>query len=360
MKAKLILTRGKADREIFELENRNIKIGIYPDCDIIIQDDKFLSGHHASIIFSGTEFFIEDNNSTNGTFINNNKIDKYKLLSGDIINLGDTEFKFIHEAIYDYKDSRRITIGRNPKSDIFLNNVQVSWNHAIVTATEEKGFFIEDNRSSNGIYLNGEKIDKRKLKKGDIIEICDFKLLFDGTVIKYLCEEGKLRLDAVSLTRTVLEGKTILQDVSCSIYPCEFVAIVGTSGAGKSTLLKTLAGIYPPDKGKIFVNGTDFYQKLNFFRPQLGYVPQDDIVHEELTVYKALYYAASLRLPEDTKEKEINELIDNVLEQLELGERKYTQIKKLSGGQRKRVSIGVELLTKPNLFFLDEPTSGLD
>ncbi len=357
MSAKLILRKGQSDK-IFILESNSIKIGCYPDCDLIVEKDKFISGIHALIIYSEEHYFIQDNNSTNGTFINGRRIDRQKLQSGDIIAIGDTEFEFVSTFIS--SPIKKITIGRNPDSHIYLNHVQVSWRHATVYSSPEGNFFIQDNNSINGLYVNGIKTEKKQLDKGDIIQISKFKLIFDGEHIKNLCEEGRLRLDAIGLTRTVSEGKTILNDISLSINPCEFVAIVATSGAGKSTLLKTISGVYPKDRGEVFINGENFYDKIDFFRSRLGYVPQDDIVHEELDVYKALYYAASLRLPEDTKKEEIDNIIDLVIKELELEDGRYTQIKKLSGGQRKRVSIGVELLTKPDLFFLDEPTSGLD
>jgi ABC-type multidrug transport system ATPase subunit len=358
MSAKLTLRKGQSDKAVINLEHKTIKIGCYPDCDLIVEKDKFISGIHALIICSDEHYFIQDNNSTNGTFVNGKRINRQKLQSGDIITIGDAEFEFASSSTS--SSTGKITIGRNPESNIYLNHVQVSWRHAAVYSSPEGKFFIHDNNSINGLYVNGIKIEKQELHKGDIIEISKFKLLFDGTHVKNLCEEGRLRLDALGLTRTVSEGKTILNDISLSIHPCEFVAIVGTSGAGKSTLLKTLSGVYPKDRGDVFINGENFYEKMDFFRNRLGYVPQDDIVHEELDVYKALYYAASLRLPEDTKKEEIDNIIDLVLKEIELEERKYTQIRKLSGGQRKRVSIGVELLTKPDLFFLDEPTSGLD
>jgi len=361
MSAKLTLRKGQSDKTVIDLANETIKIGCYPDCDLIVERDKFISGIHAMIISSEEYYFIQDNDSTNGTYVNGQKIKRQKLQSGDVITIGDTEFEFFSAFTSCLPSpAGKITIGRNPDSDIYLNHVQVSWSHATVYSSREGTFFIQDNNSRNGLYVNGIKTEKKELHKGDVIQIGKYKLLFDGTCIKNLCEEGRLRLDARNLTRTVSENKTILNDISLSIHPCEFVAIVGTSGAGKSTLLKTLSGVYPRDEGDVFINGENFYDKMDFFRSRLGYVPQDDIVHEELDVYKALYYAASLRLPEDTKKEEIDNIIDLVLKEIELEERKYTQIKKLSGGQRKRVSIGVELLTKPDLFFLDEPTSGLD
>jgi len=168
-----------------------------------------------------------------------------------------------------------------------------------------------------------------------------------------------LRLDACDLVYRVGSLK-LLDDVSLSILPTEFVTIVGVSGAGKSTLLNALCGFRPATKGSVFVNGDNLYKNYDAYRTELGYVPQDDIIHQDLTVQQALNFAAQLRLTPNTSEADRRQQVEQVLMDLELQEQAKTYVKNLSGGQRKRVSIGVELLTKPGLFFLDEATSGLD
>src|SRR5206468_1549346 len=149
-------------------------------------------------------------------------------------------------------------------------------------------------------------------------------------------------------------------DLSFTIPPRKFVALVGGSGAGKSTLMDALNGLRPAQSGKVRYNGKDYYHNLASFSSQLGYVPQDDIVHRDLTVERALYYAAKLRLPSDFTEAQIKQRINEVLEDVEMSYRRNLLVSKLSGGQRKRVSIALELLANPSIFFLDEPTSGLD
>ncbi len=136
--------------------------------------------------------------------------------------------------------------------------------------------------------------------------------------------------------------------------------VVGQSGGGKSTLVDAIAGYRPATHGKVLVNNMDIYQNFDAIRNEIGYVPQHDIIHMELTVYQALDFAAQLRMPKDTTKEERHKRIMEVLSDLDLTHRKDVQISGLSGGQQKRVSIGVELLTRPGLFFLDEPTSGLD
>ena len=169
-----------------------------------------------------------------------------------------------------------------------------------------------------------------------------------------------LSLQAVGLNRSVPGAQRILSDVSLRIEPGELVAIVGGSGAGKSTLLEALAGVNPPDGGTVTVGGADLYANLESLRSAIGYVPQEDIIHMDLPLERTLRYSAALRLPPRTTATEVGEAVDASLGALELQERRTTPVAALSGGQRKRASIAVELLMQPRLFFLDEPTSGLD
>jgi ABC-type multidrug transport system ATPase subunit len=165
---------------------------------------------------------------------------------------------------------------------------------------------------------------------------------------------------AVGLRKTVKGGACVLNDVSLAVRPGELVAIVGGSGAGKTTLLEALAGVRPADQGRVWFDGVDLYDNLDAFRTLLGYVPQDDIIHAELPLERTLRYAARLRLPASVSKAEIDARVDHALTSLELAERAGVRVGALSGGQRKRASIAVELLTRPHVFFLDEPTSGLD
>jgi ABC-type multidrug transport system ATPase subunit/ABC-type multidrug transport system permease subunit len=173
-------------------------------------------------------------------------------------------------------------------------------------------------------------------------------------------QSGQTRIDAIDLKLVSKKRVVLLNNISLSIPAGSLVAIVGSSGSGKSTLINTLTGFRIAQSGKILYNGHNFYQHASTFREQLGYVPQDDIVHPGLTVERALYYAAKMRLPAKYTRQQLQERIDAVLQAVELTERRTLLISKLSGGQRKRVSIALELLETPEIFFLDEPTSGLD
>ncbi len=241
----------------------------------------------------------------------------------------------------------------------------VSWHHARLDQAGDgaPGAILSDLHSSNGTYVNGQRVERPcQLREGDIVQIGPFTLIYQRDTLQQYAATSGVRLDGVNLVREVgpaKRRKRILQGIDVSIAPREFIALVGTSGAGKSTLMMALNGFNRAD-GQVLVNGDDLYQHFDLYRTMVGYVPQDDIIHKELTVANALRYAAQLRLPPDTSPEEIEQRIDHVLELVEMIGQKDQVVTSLSGGQRKRVSIAVELLAEPRLFFLDEPTSGLD
>jgi ABC-type multidrug transport system ATPase subunit len=169
-----------------------------------------------------------------------------------------------------------------------------------------------------------------------------------------------VRIDVEGVSRTTGDGLVVLDDVSFHVEPGALVAIVGGSGAGKTTLLETLAGVRPPSAGRVRFDGVDIASQLAAVRTVLGYVPQDDIIHAELPLAVTLRYAALLRLDPSTPGDRVDGAVATALERLDLHDRAATRVGALSGGQRKRASIAVELLTEPHVFFLDEPTSGLD
>ncbi|MEL6490320.1 MAG: ATP-binding cassette domain-containing protein [Cyanobacteria bacterium J06621_3] len=240
-----------------------------------------------------------------------------------------------------------------------LDAPTVSRFHASV-AREGANYVLRD-RSTNGTYVNRKRLTAaRPLQDGDIIQIGPFTLLFRNETLEIFDKGDQIRIDALNIVRQVKYANTqkvILNDVSLAIEPGQLVAIVGGSGAGKSTLMKTLLGIAPTTSGTVLINGDDLRQNFDIYRAEIGYVPQDDIVHRNLSVEEVLTYACELRLPPDTN---IPEAVTRTLEQVKLSHVRHTVITQLSGGQRKRVSIAVELLANPKLFFLDEPTSGLD
>jgi ABC-type multidrug transport system ATPase subunit len=182
------------------------------------------------------------------------------------------------------------------------------------------------------------------------------QLTFDPPTTEPMTAGG--RVDAVDVCR-IVGTRHILQEVSLSIEPGELVAIAGGSGAGKTTLLEILAGLQPPSAGQVRHNGVVRGARVHA-DSRIGYVPQDDIIHLEMPLRRTLRYAARLRLPAVTSAAEADRVVEETMRDLDLADRAEVPVRALSGGQRKRASIAVELLTRPRLFFLDEPTSGLD
>jgi ABC transport system ATP-binding/permease protein len=264
-----------------------------------------------------------------------------------------------------FGSKQELTIGRAENNDIVLDGLQISNRHARLVQSNS-GIVIEDFNSTNGVYINGTRVSRQGIAPGDHVQVGSFLLQIDqaGT-IGIFDTRSKTRIDSVNITKEVKNRSgggliKLLDNVSLSIQPNEFVGLLGPSGAGKSTFMDALNGMRPASGGSVLINNLDLYQHLDSLKQSIGYVPQDDIIHRELTVYRTLYYVAKLRLSGDVNRKEINQIIDEVMDVTGLSERRDVPINQLSGGQRKRVSIAVELITKPSVIFLDEPTSGLD
>lgn len=246
------------------------------------------------------------------------------------------------------------SIGRAVDNDLVLDHPTVSRHHALIRSAEGRAM-IEDRGSAAGLRVNGEATRRAALEPGDQIAIGPFRILFDGTELVQRSAASGLPILAAGVEVRVPIG-LILHSTDLQLRPGELVAFVGESGAGKSTLLKALAGVDRPTGGRVLAGGEDVCARLS----EIGYVPQFDIVHGRLTVTEALDYAAQLRLPADLSADERGRRVAEVIDQLGLSERAGQLVDRLSGGQRKRVAVGIELLHRPGALFLDEPTTGLD
>ncbi|MBI1881221.1 MAG: FHA domain-containing protein [Chloroflexi bacterium] len=351
-----------------------------------------VSGEHAKIELTPRGHTITDLHSTNGTYVNGKGLtpgQPHPLTSNDIIRFSDglgNSASLIYIAPSAFGDVQQAAIaarvfnlqspisyiGRNPSAAIPLDHPAVSWNHARLVRRDDQRYTIQDMSSNNGTFLNGTQLrDERPLERGDVVQIGPFNLVYQGAgAFAPYSAERNFRLEAVNLEKMVFAANllgwpdkskplTILCNLNLVINPREFVALVGGSGAGKSTLLKALSGLSRASSGTVLVNGDNLYANFNLYRNLMGYVPQDDIIHQNIEVASALRYAARLRLP-DASAAEIKQRIDEVLAKVGMTAQARTMVRDLSGGQRKRVSIAAELLAEPWIFFLDEPTSGLD
>lgn len=223
------------------------------------------------------------------------------------------------------------------------------------------GLAIRDNASSNGTFVNGMPLGAPALlRPGDVITVGNTDLVFDGTSIRPRATPTDARGITAQALALSIDGHHLLTDISFTARPGSLTAVIGPSGAGKSTLIKLLGGQSNPTEGVVVFDGHDLHADYASLRSRIGLVPQDDVVHRSLTVSQALRYAAELRLPPDTSRADRHALVDRVLAELELTEHRNKRVDTLSGGQRKRASVAMELLTGPSLLILDEPTSGLD
>lgn len=380
---------GEQGTQMFTNNDKKVYIiGRNPSSDIYI-DTPVISSSHLNIKREGDRWHFFDNNSTNGTFLNtqNNPVQSNELRKGDVLYLGNYKIQtnkilqFLEEKSNSKSESLKlskdiITMGRDPKSDIHIDHPSASFHHARLTNTT-KGYMIKDLRSTNSTYVNGIEVRKETfVKQGDEISlgIHSFVLSmdeFDEPVIKKkkVIDGNGFYIEAKNITvikkdKETGEAKTLLDDISFTVNPGEFVGLMGLSGAGKTTLLKVLNGYDTPTKGTSLINNWKLSDAYAVLKTTIGYVPQDDILHPELTVTEALRYYARLRLAADTSNDEINKKIDDILKDLGLDGTKGTFIgspekKGISGGQKKRVSLAMELLATPKVIFLDEPTSGL-
>ena len=371
-------------RQSFPLVKDVVNIGRDTKNDIVIREGSIISGQHLQILRQGNQFVLihphpDRQGTVNGLLYQGRKIRgdepfRKTLNRGDIFRIGDENGTLITLVFNDGTGTQQeilapvrpirlgdpeLSIGRKPDNTVVLSHPQVSGHHARMVR-EGGTYRILDLNSTNHVYVNSELTTNHLLKLGDEIRIGPYKLVYEANQLTQYDESNFIRIDALNLKKTGNNNVTLLSNLSFSIPPRKFVALVGGSGAGKSTLMDALNGLRPAQEGKVLYNGQDYYRNLAAFSTQLGYVPQDDIIHRDLTVERALYYAAKLRLPSDFTDEQIQQRINEVLEDVELTVRRKLLIKKLSGGQRKRVSIALELLANPSVFFLDEPTSGLD
>jgi ABC-type multidrug transport system ATPase subunit len=252
-----------------------------------------------------------------------------------------------------------LTLGRGADNGLVLDDPLVSRHHALVELGEQAR--LRDLDSFNGTYVNGERVTSVALRDGDLVVVGAQTLVWDGRSLAPHRRQAQRRLVADGLSTVTPDLVRLLDGVSLELASGTLTAIIGPSGAGKSTLLNALTGLVPAGRGRVLWDGHDLYRHYEELRFQIGLVPQEEILHPQLTVREGLGYAARLRLPPDTSRTEQLRRVDQVIDRLGLtGQRDLRIGRQLSGGQRKRVSIATELLTAPPLLFLDEPTSGLD
>ena len=389
-----LLVEWGADSAILQPE-RTYTVGRDQSCDIAL-DNSRVSKTHLRLAWEDGSWKATDLESTNGTFLNSKLSRVTKINDSKALHLGgvnnvvlkltpltgaqsakskvtkhilEKEATRVAQGFFEENGElqgprrirlqQRIRIGRGEDNDWKIDDINVSRSHAEIVQHREGGYELVDLKSTNGTYLNESQVKREKLIFGDIISISGHRRKFtsDGLEILEGIEGLPVTVKGASFE---IGSKKLLDDVSFNLGPRTLTAIIGPSGAGKSTLLGVLTGRTKPTSGVIELGGNNLHENYQVLSRQIGSVPQADILHTRLTVRQALNYGAKLRLPSDTTKDERNARVNEVMHKLELTERADLRIDRLSGGQRKRASIGLELLTSPKLLVLDEPTSGLD
>ncbi|EFC84258.1 ATP-binding cassette domain-containing protein [Parafrankia sp. EUN1f] len=272
---------------------------------------------------------------------------------------GSTSLDQEHERRTTYRlRPGTMTMGRARDNDIVITDLLASRRHAELYIGRS-GLQIADLESANGVFVNGRRINRANVNQGDVIAVGHHVFQLEGDLLVEYLDSGDVSFEVDALNVWAGE-KQLMHDMTFKLPGRALLGVVGPSGAGKSTLLNALTGFRPADKGNVRYAGRDMYSEYDELRRRIGYVPQEDLLHTSLTVRKALEFGAELRFPPDTTKAERRQRVDEVLAELGLTHHANTQVSRLSGGQRKRTSVALELLTKPTLLYLDEPTSGLD
>lgn len=343
-----------------------------------------VSGSHGKIKIQNGDIYVADLESSNGTYFFDGtqyvrmKPNKYykKTRSDWIFRIDSQKKNSEHSAVVIFTNSETqgswqcmpldeglSTIGRASDNTIVMKPPNFSRHHAGIYRRENH-YMLVDYNSMNGVYVNGVRIrGQQEIHEKDMIQIAGSLFLLNNGKLMYQTTISGVSLTLENICKTVGHGssrKRILNNVSCEIGNNEFVAIIGGSGAGKTTVMNAMSGFDSDISGRVYCNGIDLRRNFNTLKNMIGFVPQQDIIYENLTLQRMLYYTAKMKMPSDTSKPEIRARIHKVLEMVDLVQHAKTYIRKLSGGQKKRASIAVEMLADPGLFFLDEPTSGLD
>ena len=377
-----VMAAGQKPRDVSlgAIGRQTLSFGRHPSCDIVLES-AIASNFHGRLAWHEGAVYVLDDQSTNGVYVNGARISRpTPLAAGDTVTF---ESDYARQGVAgEYgvllvlgvqaggswascplAPEHPVSIGRDPGCDIALAQVSVSALHAWLRFDGEH-WCVQDNHSTNGTFVGGRRVaGSHPLAERDVIFVGGAKLLYAGGMVYYHRQQPGIGITLEGVGRTVPTKsgpRVILDDVSLEVPRGEFVAIIGGSGAGKSTLMNGMCGFAPITAGRVLYDGQDLFENYEAMRGMIGYVPQQDIVHGELTLRRMLLYTAEMRMPRDAPADERERRVARVIELVGLAGREDTLVKKLSGGQRKRASIAVELVSDPGVFFLDEPTSGLD
>lgn len=376
----VLVSMGGKERRL--ARDESITFGRAEDCDVVLANLN-VSRRHARLSWSG-EWILQDLSSANGTFVSGHEITELSLVdpAGDYrVHLGGPndgpEIRFALESepipasensgatflatqVVQARVGEELFVGRATNGDIVLSDPLVSRRHCRVVRTSA-ALTVSDLESSHGTFINGSRIVEGELNPGDTLTVGNTDIDVDpARQLVVRSDATRTGLVLRELSYATPEGKLLISGVSLNAPPGSLIGVIGPSGAGKSTLMNVVTGLRQPTQGTASFEGHDIHGAYSFLKSRIGFVPQEDLIHRQLSARQALGFAADLRFSPDVGRAERDARVDAVVDLLGLREHESTPIAKLSGGQRKRASIGLELLTEPALLVLDEPTSGLD
>ncbi len=391
----LLITELRTRQRITLTSGKAYRFGRSPQCEYVLRRNNVGDRQFTLRCDDKDVWHLSDDGSAIGTWYNNRYIhagESCPLQVGDMIGLdtnGDTstqEITFRVEEInkvsgtaggglrqeaadtailreIDVRKKRRVLIGRGEDCDVQLSSDRISRHHCEVLY-KNGHYEVHDLGSTNGTYLNGRRISTAVLENGSVINVPTQVFAFSGGLLHYNDRQEGISVELINVYKTVKNRNTgkplnLVDGTSLVIEPNSFVVLVGGSGTGKSSLLTCVTGSSPCTAGQVMFDGIDTKGNRNAFDAVLGYVPQQDIMHDNLTVEQSLLFTARLRIAHDATGAEIKAAVARAIHAVDLQGREKTLISSLSGGQKKRVSIAMELLASPRLLILDEPTSGL-
>jgi len=359
MAAALQIRHGDAELDV--AAGASVTVGRDDGCDLVVASP-LVSRRHLRIT-AGVDGWTVEDTSSNGTYRNGERVGAASVVGGAVLRLGHPDegptLAVTPQQAPQALPNGVLTIGRDPSSNIVVDDLMVSRHHAELRPTAT-GYEIVDLGSQNGTFVGGVRITSAPVQFGDEIAIGSTSLVLSPDGLLPAETRAGVSYAASDLQVVTPQGKVILDGISFALEEGSFLGVVGPSGSGKSTLVNALTGFRPATHGSVFFAGRDLYAEYEHIRQRIGYVPQDDVLHMELTVGQTVDFAAELRFPTDVTKTDREARVAEVLDELGLNERRDVRVGSLSGGQRKRVSVALELLTRPSLLILDEPTSGLD
>ena len=403
----LVVRTRRSDHKL--QDGSSYRIGRDPQSDIVMTDSR-VSWKHGVLRVEQDGWVLEDVGSTNGTFLGARRVNRIDIGADCVVRLGNPDDGPILRCMVmpdttappdeprpqapapqvrqapapqaparqapqaaagpsvDRRPTQRfrlpakvMRIGRASDNDLALpGDPDASRRHAELRKSPSGSYEIVDIGSHNGTFVNGERVSRKMLTEHDIIGIGHSTFRLAGGELRQFVDDGEITFSAEDLVVKVSGGKILLNRVTFPIPEKCLLGVIGPSGAGKSTLLGALTGMRPADTGTVLYDNRDLYRHYAELRHRIGLVPQQSVLHMQLTARRALQYSAELRFPADSRRGERETRVTEVMGELGLTKHANTRADRLSGGQLKRVNVAQELLTKPSLLFLDEPTSGLD